>query len=431
MKAIRVADVARPRAARRPTRCRAFLLDAASAGLRRQRRDLRLVARGGGRARAAGRSSPAGSGRRTWRRRCGRSGRSAVDVASGVESRARGEGRRADGALHPAREGGVGMTDGGRPTRAGGSARTAGGSCRRRWSRRSTSSRRPGARRARTRSSRASSYELLTRYAGRETPLSEARRMSADVGRLPRAPEARGPLPHRRAQDQQHPRPGAARAAHGQAAHHRRDRRGPARRRDRDRRGALRPALRRLHGRARRRAAGAQRLPHAAPRRARRPGRGRLAHAQGRDERGAARLGDERPGHPLHHRLGGRARTPTRRWSATSSRSSARRRAGRCSTLAGRLPDAVVACVGGGSNAMGIFTAFLDDRAGAARRRRGGRARPLAPGSTAPRSRRGRPGVLHGSRSYVLQDATRPDRRGPLHLRRARLPGRRARSSRT
>ena len=44
-------------------------------------------------------------------------------------------------------------------------------------------------------------------------------------------PQARGPLPHGRAQDQQHDRAGAARAADGQAAHHRRDRRGPARRR--------------------------------------------------------------------------------------------------------------------------------------------------------------------------------------------------------
>ena len=46
--------------------------------------------------------------------------------------------------------------------------------------------------------------------------------------------QARGPQPHRRAQDQQLPRPDPARQAHGQDAHHRRDRRGPARRRHRD-----------------------------------------------------------------------------------------------------------------------------------------------------------------------------------------------------
>ena len=85
---------------------------------------------------------------------------------------------------------------------------------------------------------------------------SAGRRRSTSPRRLTRAarrradlPEARGPLPHRRAQDQQHDRPGAARAAHGQAAHHRRDRRRPARRRDGDRRGAVRPAVRGLHGR--------------------------------------------------------------------------------------------------------------------------------------------------------------------------------------
>ena len=40
----------------------------------------------------------------------------------------------------------------------------------------------------------------------------------------------------------------------------------------------------------------------------------------------------------------------------------------------GRLPDAAVACIGGGSNAMGLFHPFLDDAVGAADRRRGGRA---------------------------------------------------------
>ena len=52
---------------------------------------------------------------------------------------------------------------------------------------------------------------------------------------------------------------------------------------------------------------------------------------------------------------------PFPRWSATSSGSSATRRAQQVLELTGRLPDAVVACVGGGSNAIGIFHAFLDD----------------------------------------------------------------------
>ena len=46
-----------------------------------------------------------------------------------------------------------------------------------------------------------------------------------------------------------------------------------------------------------------------------------------------------------------------------------------CIAQFGRLPDAIVACVGGGSNAMGIFDAFIDDRTTRLDRRRGGRAR--------------------------------------------------------
>ena len=57
------------------------------------------------------------------------------------------------------------------------------------------------------------------------------RRAALRAGRPARLPEARGPRPHRRPQDQQRGRPGAARPADGQAAGHRRDRRRPARRR--------------------------------------------------------------------------------------------------------------------------------------------------------------------------------------------------------
>jgi tryptophan synthase beta chain len=73
-------------------------------------------------------------------------------------------------------------------------------------------------------------------------------------------------------------------------------------------------------------------------------------------------------------------------------------------TAEGRLPDGVVACVGGGSNAMGIFAAFLDDRdvrlIGV---EAGGRGD--APGEHCRSLTSGRPGVLHGSLSYLLQDA--------------------------
>src|SRR3954449_6197658 len=69
----------------------------------------------------------------------------------------------------------------------------------------------------------------------------------------------------------------------------------------------------------------------------------------------------------------------------------------------GRLPDVVVACVGGGSNAMGIFDGFISDR-----RVRligveaGGRG--ITPGAQAARFAGGSAGVLQGTRSYVLQD---------------------------
>ncbi len=68
--------------------------------------------------------------------------------------------------------------------------------------------------------------------------------------------------------------------------------------------------------------------------------------------------------------------------------------------LEGRLPTDVVACVGGGSNALGIFTAFLDDRDV---RLFGVEAGGSAHGHAATLSE-GRPGVLHGAYSYLLQD---------------------------
>jgi tryptophan synthase beta chain len=71
--------------------------------------------------------------------------------------------------------------------------------------------------------------------------------------------------------------------------------------------------------------------------------------------------------------------------------------------LTGGLPDAVAACVGGGSNAMGIFTAFLDD---ADVRLLGFEAggEGIASGRHAARMQGGSPGVLHGTRTYILQD---------------------------
>jgi tryptophan synthase beta chain len=71
---------------------------------------------------------------------------------------------------------------------------------------------------------------------------------------------------------------------------------------------------------------------------------------------------------------------------------------------AGRLPRTVVACVGGGSNAMGIFSGFIDD-AGVELIGVEAAGEGLATGRHAASLSRGTPGVLHGSLSYLLQDA--------------------------
>ena len=73
--------------------------------------------------------------------------------------------------------------------------------------------------------------------------------------------------------------------------------------------------------------------------------------------------------------------------------------------VAGRLPDAVVACVGGGSNAMGIFHAFLDDTDPLVRLvgcEAGGDG--IATGRHSATIGGGTAGVLHGARSFVMQD---------------------------
>lgn len=68
----------------------------------------------------------------------------------------------------------------------------------------------------------------------------------------------------------------------------------------------------------------------------------------------------------------------------------------------GKLPDMVIACVGGGSNAAGIFSAFLDDKStqliGVEAAGKG-----MSSGLHAASISAGRPGILHGSKSYVLQ----------------------------
>jgi tryptophan synthase beta chain len=65
-----------------------------------------------------------------------------------------------------------------------------------------------------------------------------------------------------------------------------------------------------------------------------------------------------------------------------------------CRDLLGDVPDVIVACVGGGSNAIGIFSGFVDERS---------RLVGVEPAGGAAVGR-GQPGVVHGMRSYLMQD---------------------------
>ncbi len=71
----------------------------------------------------------------------------------------------------------------------------------------------------------------------------------------------------------------------------------------------------------------------------------------------------------------------------------------------GRLPDTLVACIGGGSNAIGLFHPFLDDASVAIYGVEAGGHGLDVPNGHAASMTGGRPGVLHGNRTYLLQDA--------------------------
>ena len=77
----------------------------------------------------------------------------------------------------------------------------------------------------------------------------------------------------------------------------------------------------------------------------------------------------------------------------------------------GRLPDLALACVGGGSNAIGLLARFIGEpavRLAVAEAAGDG----IATGRHAAAILGGTPGILHGSRSLMLQDSRRPGRRG-------------------
>ena len=171
----------------------------------------------------------------------------------------------------------------------------------------------------------------------------------------------------------------------GKTPRHRRDRRRAARRRHRHGLRPLRPGVRRLHGRGGHPPPGAQRLQHEAARRRGPPGHERLADPPRRHQRGLPRLDEHRRDHAL---LLGSVVGPHPFPRIVRDFQIGHRRETRAQILEqiGRLPDAVVACVGGGSNAAGMFYPFLDDTAVQAGRRRGRRATASRPATTPPPS---------------------------------------------
>ena len=93
-----------------------------------------------------------------------------------------------------------------------------------------------------------------------------------------------------------------------------------------------------------------------------------------------------------------------------------------CLERYGVLPDAVAACVGGGSNAIGLFSAFLDDEDVAIYGFEPG-GEGVETGRHAATIAAGESGVLHGARTLRPPGRGRPDHRVPLDLRRPGLPG--------
>ena len=72
--------------------------------------------------------------------------------------------------------------------------------------------------------------------------------------------------------------------------------------------------------------------------------------------------------------------------------------------MTGKLPDNLVACVGGGSNALGLFTAFMDDKEVLMHGVEPSGRDLETPGEHAATMTKGTPGVMHGFKSYMLQD---------------------------
>ncbi len=162
--------------------------------------------------------------------------------------------------------------------------------------------------------------------------------------------------------------------------------------------------VRRLHGRGRHSPPAAQRVQHEAAGGRGAAGHQRLADAARRDQRGHARLDEQRRNDALHPRLGRRAASVSRGSSAIFSRSSAARRS------SNRLEQTRPAARRGrglrrrrqqrGRHVLSVRRATRASSWSASRPA----AAPTKPGDHAATLSFGRPGVLHGSFSYVMQD---------------------------
>ena len=179
------------------------------------------------------------------------------------------------------------------------------------------------------------------------------------------------------------------------------------------------------------RAPGPERPAHARPRRRGPTRHVGQRHAQGRDQRGDARLGHERRDDALRHRVGDgaapvpddRARLPARH----------RRRGGGPDPghVEGRLPDLVLACVGGGSNAIGLLHRFIGETGRSGSRSPRQRVTASRPDATRRRSPAGRRASCTAPGRSCSRTATarssRPTRSRPASTTRA--SGRRSRRS--
>ena len=121
------------------------------------------------------------------------------------------------------------------------------------------------------------------------------------------------------------------------------------------------------------------------------------------------------------------ARILIRRWCAISSRIIGRETREQMQAAEGRLPDSLIACIGGGSNAMGLFHPFLDEPCDRDLRRRSGRPRP------SERQARGldrrRQARRAARQPHLSADGRRrPDRGGAFDFRRPRLSRHRPRA---